>query len=147
MTTMPGLSDADGIQLLGDTLRLYVGQGKRLSWDDLAAATGDSARKLRSYVEQDAPCMPAPVLMRVFAVLPPEAFGRICMRMGFGPAAPLGVDDDATVRRALTGAARLVADANEYLEDGHLSPLERAALAGKAHDLLPALAVIAGGKP
>lgn len=47
MTTMIGLSDEDGKLLIADTLRLFVGQGKRISWADLSAATGDEERTLR----------------------------------------------------------------------------------------------------
>jgi hypothetical protein len=142
---MPGLSDDDGKMLIADTLRLYVGQGKRLSWDDLAEATGDEARTLRSYVERDPPRMPGPMLMRVFAVLPPEAFGRVCRRMGFATPRPLDVDGDATVRRALTEAAQFVAEGSEALEDGDLNHRERASLARRAGQMIPKLATIAGG--
>ena len=110
---MPGFSDDDGKMLVADTLRLFVGHGRRLSWADLATATGDDCRKLRSYVEADPPAMPAPVFMRVFAVLPPEAFARVARHMGF-TSAPMNVDDDATVRRGLAQAARLVADGTVY---------------------------------
>jgi hypothetical protein len=55
MTTMHGLSDADGNLLISDALRMFVGHGKRITWAALAAATQDKERKLRSYVEQDAP--------------------------------------------------------------------------------------------
>lgn len=90
--------------------------------------------------------MPAPMMMRVFAALPIEAWARINNRMGFAAPAPLDVDDGASVRKAMSGAARLVADGNEYLEDGVLSPRERADLAQKAEALIPQLQVIAGGK-
>ena len=141
---MPGFSDDDGKMLVADTLRLFVGHGRRLSWADLATATGDDCRKLRSYVEADPPAMPAPVFMRVFAVLPPEAFARVARHMGF-TSAPMNVDDDATVRRGLAQAARLVADGTEFMEDERLTPSERAKLAERAAALLPTLAVIAGG--
>lgn len=146
MTTMPGLSDEDGKTLIADTLRLFVGQGKRFSWADLAAATGDDARKLRSYVEADPPAMPAPVMMRVFAALPPEAWARINLRMGFSAPAPADAENGTAVRRALAQASRLVADGNEFLEDGVLSSTERAALADRAVALMPTLQVIAGGR-
>lgn len=145
MTTMPGLSDEDVKILIADTLRLFVGHGRRISWEDLAAATGDKERKLRSYVERGGPEMPAPVMMRVFAVLPPEAWARINLRMGFTPPTCAEGDPGKGVRRAIASAARLVADANEYLEDGQLSPSERASLATRAVDLMPQLAAIAGG--
>lgn len=145
MTTMSGFSDDDVKMLIADTLRLYVGHGRRLSWDDLAAATGDEARTLRSYVERDPPRMPSPMLMRVFAVLPPEAFGRLCRRMGFATPRALDVDDHSTVRRALTEAAQFVAEGNEAFEDGELDRGERASLARRAEQMIPKLALVAGG--
>ena len=142
---MPGFSDDAGKLLVADTLRLFVGHGRRLSWADLAAATGDDARKLRSYVEADPPAMPAPVFMRVFAVLPPEAFARVARHMGFS-SAPLDMDEGVTIRQALAQTARLVADGIEFLQDERLSPQERAHLSERAADLLPSLAFIAGGR-
>lgn len=143
MEMMPGFSVRDGKVLIGDTLRMFVGHGRRLSWADLAEATGDKERKLRSYVETDGPEMPLDVFMRVFTILPPEAFARVARKMGFSTA-PLDVDDEATVRRALSQSARLVADGNEFLEDGKLSPRERAQLSERAAALLPVLQSIAG---
>lgn len=143
MEMMPEFSVPSVKTLIADTLRLFVGHGRRISWADLADATGDKERKLRSYVETDGPEMPLDVFMRVFAILPPEAFARVSRVMGFS-AAPLDVDDEATVRRALSQSARLVADGNEFLEDGKLSPRERAQLSERAAALLPVLQSIAG---
>lgn len=143
MEMMPGFSVTAVKGVIADTLRLFVGHGRRLSWADLAEATGDKERKLRSYVEPDGPEIPLDVFMRVFAVLPPEGFARVARFMGFS-AAPLDVDDEATVRRALAQSARLVADGNEFLEDGKLSPRERAQLSERASALLPVLQSIAG---
>lgn len=143
MEMMPAYSVHNVKTLIADTLRMFVGHGRRLSWADLAAATGDKERKLRSYVETDANEMPLDVFMRVFTVLPPEAFARVARVMGFS-AGPLDVDDEATVRRALSQSARLVADGNEFLEDGKLSPRERAQLSERAAALLPVLQSIAG---
>lgn len=141
---MLGLSDDDGTQLIADTLRLFVGQGKRLSWEDLAAATGDDERKLRSYVEKGGPRMPAPVLMRVFAALPPEAWGRINRRMGFAPPAVADIESDAaSARQALTATSRFVAEVSEALEDGELDHRERLALARRAEQIIPTLTIIA----
>lgn len=140
---MPQFSVPSVKTLIADTLRLFVGHGRRISWADLAAATGDKERKLRSYVETDGAEMPLDVFMRVFAILPSEAFARVARHMGFA-AAPLEVDDEATVRRALSQSARLVADGNEFLEDGKLDPRERAQLAERASALLPVLQSIAG---
>lgn len=143
MEMMPGFSVDAAKRLIADTLRLFVGHGRRIGWADLAAATGDKERKLRSYVEDGGPEMPLDVFMRVFAVLPPEAFARVARAMGFA-AAPADVDDAATVRRALAQSARLVAEGNEFLEDGLLDHRERAALSERAAALLPVLQSIAG---
>jgi hypothetical protein len=143
MEMMPDFSVPNVKALISDTLRMFVGHARRFSWADLATATGDKERKLRSYVEADGPEMPLDVFMRVFAVLPPEAFARVARHMGFG-AEPLEVCPDATVLRALSQSARLVADGNEFLEDGKLTPRERAQLAERASALLPVLQSIAG---
>lgn len=143
MEMMPDFSVPTVKGLIGDTLRLFVGHARRISWADLAAATGDKERKLRSYVETDGPEMPLDVFMRVFVVLPPEAFARVARHMGFG-AEPLDVCPDATVMEALASAARLVAEITEFLKDGKLDHRERAALAALASALLPALQSIAG---
>lgn len=143
MEMMPEFSVQNVKTLIADTLRMFVGHGRRISWADLASATGDKERKLRSYVETDGAEMPLDVFMRVFAILPSEAFARVARHMGFS-AAPLDVDDEATVRRALSQSARLVADGNEFLEDGKLDPRERAQLAERASALLPVLQSIAG---
>lgn len=143
---MPEFSAPNVKTLIADTLRLFVGHGRRISWADLAEATGDKERKLRSYVETPGNEMPLDVFMRVFAVLPPEAFARVARKMGFS-AGRLDVDDAATVRRALAQSARLVAAGNEFLEDGKLTPSERESLAQQAGDLLPTLQFIAGGGP
>lgn len=142
MKTNGMISDDSAKVLIADTLRLYVGLGRRISWADLAEATGDSERKLRSYVEKDGPLIPLDVFMRVFTVLPPEAFARVARQMGF-TASPADIDETATVRRVMAKAARLVADGNEYLEDGHISPSERAKLADRAADVLPDLQFLA----
>lgn len=137
MKTIDGLSDDDGKTVIADTLRLFVGHGRRLSWSDLAMATGDDERKLRSYVE--GACMPSPVMMRVFAVLPPEAWGRINARMGFGAPAPLDANRGVAMRRMLAKVSRLVAQGNEYLEDDILSPREEAEFSRSVEDVMPDL--------
>lgn len=142
MTTTPGLDDENGKILLADTLRLYVGQGKRMTWDDLADATGDKARTLRSYVESDPPMMPAATFMRVFAALPIEAFNRVSRRMGYSSRA-LDVDHVASVRSALTEASQFVAEGTEAFEDGELDHNERARLARRAEQMIPKLALVA----
>ncbi|RKF23358.1 hypothetical protein D6851_02485 [Altericroceibacterium spongiae] len=143
MEMMPEYSIPSVKRLVADTLRMFVGHGRRISWADLAAATGDKERKLRSYVETDGPEMPLDVFMRVFAILPPEAFARVARHMGFS-AAPLDLCPDATMLRALAQSARLVAEGNEFLEDGVIDHSERAMLAKRAGDLLPILQSIAG---
>lgn len=143
MEMLRGFSVPDVKALISDTLRLFVGHNRRLTWADLAAATGDEERKLRSYVEADGNQMPIDVFMRVFTILPPEAFARVARHMGFSTAVA-EVDDEASVRRALTATSKLVAQGNEFLEDGQLSHRERAQLADSAKSLLPTLQAIAG---
>lgn len=138
MKTFGLISNGDTKELIADTLRLYVGQGKWVSWADLADATGDEEGTLRSYVRQDQrPLMPLDVFMRVFAVLPPPAFARVARQMGFAASSAETADETVGVRRTLAKAARLVASGNEYLEDGIISPSERAKLAAEASELLP----------
>ena len=139
MEMMPQYSVPNVKTLISDTLRMFVGHGRRLTWADLATATGDKERKLRSYVETDGPEMPLDVFMRVFNVLPPEAFGRVCRHMGFAQPAPLDADEDCTVRRALSKASRLVANGNEALEDGTIDHRERAQLRQNAEELVTVL--------
>jgi len=79
----------------------------------------------------------------VFAVLPPEAFGRCASRMGFSTS-PLDVDDAATVRRGIAACARFAANGAEALEDGVLSHTERASLADDASNIIPIIHAIAG---
>lgn len=143
MEMLRGFSTSDVKAMIGDTLRLYVGHNRRFTWADLAAATGDEERKLRSYVEADGNQMPLDVFMRVFTILPPEAFARVARHMGFSTAVA-EVDDEASVRRVLTATSKLVAQGNEFLEDGQLSHRERAQLADSAKALLPTLQAIAG---
>ncbi len=142
MEMINGYSSEDAKKLIASTLCLYVGHGKGLSWDDLAEATGIKSRTLRSYSEAGGSLMPLDTFMTVFTRLPPAAFARVARHMGFS-ASPAEIDDDATVRRVLSQSARLVADGNEFLEDGKLSPSERAILAQRAGELLPAMQSIA----
>lgn len=146
MEMMPDLSDDNGKMLIADTLRMFVGQGRRISWADLAAATGDKEPKLRSYVDADPAAMPAPVFMRVFTVLPPEAFARIAARMGFGAPARRERTPDASARKAAAQAARLVANINDRWEDGDWSPKDEADTADEAAALIPTLQAVADNK-
>jgi hypothetical protein len=143
MKIKAGFSSDDAKLLIADTLRLYVGRGRRLSWEDLAEATEIKEGTLRSYVAEGGPEMPLHVMLTVFPLLPPAAFARLARAIGFS-ATLCEVDDEATVRRALAQGARLVADGNEFLEDGILSPSERARLAARASELMPTLQAIAG---
>ncbi len=114
--------------LVADTLRMFVGgYGKRFTWPELAEATWDREtdlktweRRLRSYVEEGGALMPLDVMMRVFSALPPQAFQRIALRMGFS-VAPMEVDEAASVRRAGLGAARIASKVAEANEDGHIN--------------------------
>lgn len=145
MTSCGPVSPGNVKALIRDTLLLFVGQGRRFSYADLAAATGDCPRKLRSYADADPNMMPLDVALRIFTVLPPEAFARVARVMGLG-IAPLDVDDAATVRASLIGAARLVADGTEALADGRITHSERALLGKQAAALLPSLQALANGE-
>ncbi|MEP2103066.1 MAG: hypothetical protein ABJP02_05025 [Parasphingorhabdus sp.] len=144
MEMMPEITTENVKARIADTLRMYVGHGKRLSFADLAEATGDEERKLRSYVEAGGSLMPIDVMLRVFSVLPPEAFARIARVIGFS-AAPLETADIVNVRKVLSQSARLVANGNEYLEDGVLKHTEKAQFATDAAALIPQLQSIAEG--
>ncbi|MGW8203004.1 hypothetical protein [Sphingomonas sp. VDB2] len=110
-----------------------------MSWEDLAAATGDKEGTLRSYVEQAPPAMPAPMMMRVFAQLPAAAWAKVNAAMGF--CAPPRIEDEETacMRRALAQASQLVADGNEFLADGIIDPREKAMFSERAEALIPTL--------
>lgn len=144
MTTCGPVSPDSVKTLIRDTLQLFVGQGRRFSYADLAAATGDCERKLRGYADADPNMMPLDVALRVFTVLPPEAFARVARAMGLA-VSPLDVDDIATVRDSLIGASRLVADGTEALADGRITPTERAQLGKQAAALMPTLQALANG--
>lgn len=141
---------SDGAKMLiAETIRLYVGQGRRLSFRDVAEAIDMKEGTVRSYVAEDGPLMPLDVFMRVFTVLPPEAFARVARQMGFA-AAPAETADDGTVRKALTMAAQFVATGTEILEDGVITPTERAQLRRSAGEFIPMLQRLAtceGGPP
>lgn len=139
------ISHHDCGELIAETLRLFVGQGRRLSWADLAAATGDDEAKLRSYVRTPPVAMPLDVFLRVMPVLPPAAFARVALRLGFS-AAPVDAEDAASLRHAMAEASRFVADGSEALEDGALSPRERAQIQRKAEALLPTIQAVANGE-
>lgn len=133
------LSDDAGKGVIANTLRMFVGRGKAVSWEDLAAATGDKVGTLRSYVEPNPPAMPAPTMMRVFAQLPAPAWARVNAAMGF--CAPPRIEDEeaACMRRALAQASMLVAEGNEFLADGIIDPRERAIFSDRAEALIPTL--------
>lgn len=148
MTVDNALSD-DGVNgFVAAVLRSFVGStpGKALSWGELSVMTGDEERKLRSYVEPGAR-MPLPVAMRVFALLPPEAWGLVCRRMGFAPPGRVEVEADAGVRRAMAVGARLVAEAAGAIEDGQVTHRERLALARHAREALPVWQSLADYEP
>jgi hypothetical protein len=132
-------SDENAKRVIADTLQLFVGRGKAISWEDLAAATGERAGTLRTYAATPPVEMSAPLMMRVFAILPSAAWARINAAMGF--CAPPRIEDEeaACMRRALAQASQLVADGNEYLADGIIDPGERAAFSRTAEALIPTL--------
>lgn len=132
----------DAKDLIGSTLRLYVGRGRALAWDDLAEALDIPARTLRSYSEEAGNEMPLHVFVRVFTLLPPGAFARVARVMGFAASAA-EAETSATVARAMAGASRLAANAAEAMEDGRITPSEEARLGAQAADLLPTIQALA----
>lgn len=133
------LSDENGKRVIADAMRMFVGRGKSISFEDLAAATGERDGTLRSYVATPPAAMPAPVMMRVFAQLPAAAWAKVNAAMGF--CAPPRIDDEdaACMRRALAQASQLVADGNEFLADGIIDPREKALFSDRASALIPTL--------
>ena len=151
MEMMPDFSTDNVKSFMRDTLRLYVGHGRNVSWAYLAEATHNGEgtvqtweRRLRSYVDPEGPLIPIDIFMRVVAVLPPAAFQRVAIFMGFS-AGLLEVDGTASVRRAVAAASRFVANAAEALEDGHIDHNEMAGLATDAIALGPLVNTVAGG--
>ncbi len=134
-----GNSDENAKRVIADALRLFVGRGRWISWEDLADATGEKAGTLRSYAATPPATMPAPVMMRVFAILPAPAWAKVNAAMGF--CAPPRIEDEeaACMRRALAQASQLVADGNEFLADGIIDHTERAMFSERAEALIPTL--------
>lgn len=141
MTKLPGLSDDDVKARSATMLRLYVGQGRYIRFEDLAGATGDEARCLRSYVETDPPMMPLARALRVLAVLPPEALNMLLAPLGYY-VKPLETEGGC-IAQAVSGAARFVAEGAEALADGNINHQEIRRLADKAAEMLPGLQAIA----
>lgn len=133
------LSDDTGKSVIAAALRMFVGRGKVMSWEDLAAATGEREGTLRSYAATPPVSMPAPVMMRVFAQLPSAAWAKVNAAMGF--CAPPRIEDEeaACMRRALAQASQLVADGNEFLADGVIDHREKARFSEAAEALIPTL--------
>lgn len=151
MEMMPDFSTDNVKSFMRDTLRLYVGHGRSVSWEYLAEAThnGEGTRKtwerrLRSYVDPDGPLVPLDIFMRIVAVLPHAAFQRVAIFMGFS-AGLLEVDGTASVRRAGAAAARFAANVAEALEDGHIDHNEMDRLTTDAINLGPLVNTVAGG--
>lgn len=142
--TTPVCSDNER-QRLADTLRLYVGQTRRVSWAVLADVTGIREGTLRSYVAQGGPEMPWHAISAVFRVLPVQAMNHLLEPMGM-VAREAEADAGVTLRRALAQSARLVAAGNEALEDGALDHREAAALRRHATELLPVIQSLAEGQ-
>ncbi|MGK2287305.1 hypothetical protein [Pedomonas sp. V897] len=141
MTKLPGLSDDDVKGRFSTMLRLYVGHGRHIRFEDLASATGDEARCLRSYVESDPPMIPLARALRVLAVLPPDALNMLLAPLGYY-AKPLEAEGTC-IAQAVSSAAQFVAEGAEALADGTIDHRERARLAEKAAALAPTLSAIA----
>ncbi|WBQ17497.1 hypothetical protein [Sphingobium yanoikuyae] len=133
------LSNENGKRIIAETLRLFVGQGRSISWDDLGAATGEKPGTLRTYAATPPVEMSAPLMMRVFAALPTAAWAKVNAAMGF--CAPPRIEDEETacMRRTLAQLSHLVADGNEYLADGVVDHREQALFSSAAEAMIPAL--------
>jgi hypothetical protein len=133
------LSDENGKRVIADALRLFVGRGKTISWEDLAEAVGEKPGTLRTYAATPPVEMSAPLMMRVFAILPSAAWAKVNAVMGF--CAPPRIEDEeaACMRRALAQASMLVAEGNEFLADGVIDHRERAIFSERAEALIPTL--------
>lgn len=137
--------------LIADTLRLYVGgYGKRFTWPELAEVTWDHdgdlktwERRLRSYVEEGGSQMPLDVFMRVFSALPPQAFQRVAIRMGYS-VAPMEVDEAASVRRAGAAAARIAAKVADANEDGQVDHSELIEIVEVINEEMPSIHSVVG---
>ena len=66
---------------VADVFRIYVGQGKRFSVADLAAATGITGSSLKNYASGAA--MPFHAALKLIAVLPLEAANMLMRPSGF----------------------------------------------------------------
>jgi len=133
METNGANSDENAKRVIADTLQMFV------SWDDLGAATGEKAGTLRSYAATPPATMPAPTMMRVFAILPAAAWAKVNAAMGF--CAPPRIEDEETacMRRTLSQLSHLVADGNEFLADGIIDPREQAIFSDRAEAIIPVL--------
>jgi len=85
----------DPVSAQADLFRLYVGPGRRFSWDALADATGIPLSTLKSYGRDKAPsAMPFHAALRLIAVLPPEAGNMMLAPSGYR-LAPIEPDDSS----------------------------------------------------
>lgn len=132
-------SEDNAKRVIASALQMFVGRGKFISWDDLAAAVDEKPGTLRSYAATPPAAMPAPVMMRVFAILPAAAWAKVNAHMGF--CAPPRIEDEETacMRRTLAQLSHLVADGNEYLADGVVDHREQALFSSAAEAMIPAL--------
>ncbi|WP_375282920.1 hypothetical protein [Sphingobium yanoikuyae] len=132
-------SEDNAKRVIASALQMFVGRGKFISWDDLAAAVDEKAGTLRSYAATPPAAMSAPVMMRVFAILPAAAWAKVNAHMGF--CAPPRIEDEETacMRRTLAQLSHLVADGNEYLADGVVDHREKALFSSAAEAIIPTL--------
>ena len=132
-------SEDNAKRVIASALQLFVGRGRFISWDDLAAAVDEKPGTLRSYAATPPVAMPSPVMMRVFAILPAAAWAKVNAAMGF--CAPPRIEDEqvACMRRTLAQLSQLAADGNEFLADGIIDHREEALFSDRAEAIIPIL--------
>lgn len=128
-------------------LRLYVGVGRPLSWEDLAAATGDEVTTLRSYVRADnPPQIPLARALRIMKVLAdagiPQAANKV-MRMTGMTVRPRQAAEIAQIHAALAKAARLVSVAADAVADNAITHIELIECVRAAAEALPHVSAVA----
>lgn len=126
-------------QVLADALGLYVGRGKRFTVEDLAAASGQSERTLRAYMDgSTSPALAG--LLTLFAVMP-DSFVNQVMRLAGYRVVPLDAGEidvmEHTACLAEVVHALVVRFADRRIT--HVEALELLPLVQRAQDQMPAM--------
>jgi hypothetical protein len=125
----------DPISAQADLFRLYVGPGRRFSWDALADATGIPLSTLKSYGRETAPAaMPFHAALRLIAVLPAEAGNMMLAPTGY-KLAPIEPDADDW-NGIGAEASMLTFEICDAQRDGRIDHLEAGRLRARTASLL-----------